>query len=296
MSLYECRVSIRPEAVPEVEVLLGEIETEQWVVVEEPLVSAAWLTGFFCDQETAADGWKELAPRVKAFLSGDDPLFAGVEDRDWKESYKDHFSAWRSGSVHWVPVWERERYALPSGDVVIWLDPGLAFGTGNHETTRLCLERLTDWASEMKSAHVDPADCKVIDAGSGSGILSLSAAALGMNPVRGFDLDPEAVRVSRENARLNELTERVRFDEANLEGGFGGEQGDLIFANILADVLVRERECLLAAVAPGGRLVLSGILASELTGVKEAFEGIGSGFHYSSRIMGDWADLLGVRA
>ena len=72
-----------------------------------------------------------LAPDVRVLADG-----------DWRDSYKVHFKAWQFGRLHWVPVWERENFTLPPGDEVLWLDPGMAFGTGNHETTRLCVERL----------------------------------------------------------------------------------------------------------------------------------------------------------
>src|SRR5690606_13383313 len=99
----------------------------------------------------------------------------------------------------WVPVWERASYQVTNDDVVVWLDPGLAFGTGNHETTRLCCERLVSWSGARAR------EARVVDAGCGSGILALSAARLGFDDVRGFDHDAEAVRVSEENAALNEL-------------------------------------------------------------------------------------------
>lgn len=293
--MHEVRIPIRYDVVVDLEELLSEIGDFRWMVIEDPVQKRGWLTGYFEDRPSAEEGWKALAPRVAVFQPGADPEFTRLEDRDWKESYKDHFKAWRSGPVHWVPVWERESYDLPPGDVAIWLDPGMAFGTGNHETTRLCLERITDLVAEVGSRQGDLASIAVIDAGSGSGILSLSAAALGMHPVRGFDLDPEAVEVSRENAVLNGLAEQVILEEADLQGGLRDEQADLVLANILADVLVREKERLLAAIAPGGRLVLSGILAVELDAVRAAFEAAGPEFHYSSRTMGEWADLMVLR-
>lgn len=293
--MYEVRIPIRSGAVIDLEELLSEIGDFRWMVLEDPVQNLGWLTGYFEDRATAVEEWGELAPRVPTFHTGADPEFTRIEDRDWKESYKDHFKAWRSGPVHWVPVWERETYELPPGDVAIWLDPGMAFGTGNHETTRLCLERITDLVAEVGARKGDVTSLRVIDAGSGSGILSLSAAALGMHPVRGFDLDPEAVEVSRENAVLNGLAEQVVLETADLEGGLRDDQADLVLANILADVLVREKERLLAAIAPGGRLVLSGILAVELDGVRAAFETAGPDFQYSSRTMGEWADLMVLR-
>jgi len=210
-------------------------------------------------------------------------------DQDWRDSYKAHFTASRFGRLHWVPVWERAAYALPAGDVVLWLDPGLAFGTGNHETTRLCCERLVTFAGER-----GPAGC-VVDAGCGSGILALSAAKLGFTDVTGFDNDPEAVRVSGENAALNDLVGAVRFLTGDLETGLAGRSADLLMANIQADVLMRFADNLVRAVAPGGLLVLSGILAIELEKVRGVFAAATPGWDLQTRIMGEWSDLALTR-
>lgn len=295
MAIHECRAVVKTGQGPELDAWLNDNEVTEWMLVEDPIAGSSVLVGYFESRERAALAWSELAETGQAFLEPGEPVFCPLADRDWKESYREHFTAWHSGTVHWVPVWERDTYRLPPGDVAIWLDPGMAFGTGNHETTRLCLERITDFMSGLGADQEVIAACRVIDAGSGSGILSLSAAALGLGSVRGFDVDPESVRVSRENAVLNGLEDRVVFEEADLETGLRNEQADLVLANILADVLVRERERLLAAVAPGGRLVLSGILAVEVERVRAAFEQAGSVFRFSSRTMGEWADLLAVR-
>ena len=187
-----------------------------------------------------------------------------------------------------MPEWERATYRIPSDEVVLWLDPGLAFGTGNHETTRLCVERLVTFAESHPEA-------RVIDAGCGSGILALSASLLGYRDVVGFDNDPEAVRVSEENAALNQMAGRVKFYEGDLITGLAGRQGDIVMANILADVLVRFARELLAAVAPGGTLVLSGILAQERDKVRDAFAAAAPGWAVDSRIMGEWCDVQLVR-
>src|SRR5690606_39178015 len=127
-----------------------------------------------------------------------------------------------------------------------WLDPGMAFGTGNHETTRLCCERLALYAARCGNAG------RVIDAGCGSGILALSAAKLGFGGVAGFDNDAEAIRVSRENAELNGLAGKVDFYVGDLITGLAGRQAELVLANIQSDVLIRFVEELCRTVAPGG--------------------------------------------
>jgi ribosomal protein L11 methyltransferase len=219
-----------------------------------------------------------------------------LADAEWRDSYKAHFKAWQFGRLHWVPVWEREKFRLPAGDAVLWLDPGLAFGTGNHETTRLCVERLVAFGKTQSSnLQIPNEQRRVIDAGCGSGILALSAALLGFGDVTGFDLDPEAVRVSGENAALNGLTGRVKFFAGDLAGGLKGRSADILLANIQADVLMRFARELTGAIAPGGELVLSGILASELDQVRAAFAAATPGWREETRLMGEWSCLALAR-
>jgi ribosomal protein L11 methyltransferase len=197
--------------------------------------------------------------------------------------------------MHWVPVWERDSYALPGGDALVLLDPGMAFGTGNHETTRLCCERMVAYAERRRAAGGSLEGLRVIDAGCGSGILAISAVKLGFAPVAGFDNDPEAVAVSRENAVLNDVAGQVEFFVGNLITGLRGRQADLLMANILANVLREFARELVAAVAPGGWLVLSGILATEIDAVRRDFATVAPGWALESRTMGEWADLKLVR-
>jgi ribosomal protein L11 methyltransferase len=153
----------------------------------------------------------------------------------------------------------------------------------------LCCERLVTFAGTQGRSG------RVIDAGCGSGILALSAAKLGFEEIVGFDNDPEAVRVSQENAVLNDLVGRVEFYVGDLLTGLSGRSADLVLANIQADVLVRFARELSAAVAPGGQLVLSGILARELASVRDKFFGVNPGWLVDSRLLGEWADLLLTR-
>jgi ribosomal protein L11 methyltransferase len=150
---------------------------------------------------------------------------------------------------------------------------------------------MIEFVEEMKATERPLDSVGVIDAGCGSGILALSAVALGLALVEGFDLDPESVRISDQNAELNGLSGRVRFCEGDLRTGLRGRTADLVLANILADVLMAEREILVEAVAPGGRLVLSGILASERDEVWRCFQSVAPDFAITSRMMGEWADL-----
>lgn len=290
MPVFELKNEVAPNVLPQLEDLLAEREEQALMVFEDKPSGRAWLTGYFESREQAFVAWKSLAAAVPAGWFTDQPEVRALADTDWKESYKVHFKAWKFGRLNWVPVWERDSFALPPGEEVLWLDPGMAFGTGNHETTRLVVERLVKFAAKRGTKG------RVIDAGCGSGILALSTAKLGFNDVAAFDNDPVAIDVSRENAELNGLAGRVDFYVGDLVTGLAGRQAELLLANIQADVLVKFAPELLRAVAPGGVLVLSGILAAELAQVRDAFVIASAGASTDSRVMGEWSDLVITRS
>jgi ribosomal protein L11 methyltransferase len=297
MNLVEIKAEIAPASVEAADNVLLEAGLDSWSVYEDVLVQRAWLLGVFAGETEARASWRELRPRLEeaAVSVQDGPTVRPLGDRDWKDSYKAHFKAWRFGRLHWVPEWERATYRVPPSEVVLWLDPGLAFGTGNHESTRLCCERLVAFAETRETANGRGTDLRVIDAGCGSGILTLSAALLGLGDIVGFDNDPEAVRVSRQNAALNQLSGRVQFFAGDLVTGLAGRQAELVLANIQADVLQRFAAELIGAVAPGGTLVLSGILAAEGSNVRATFAAAAPGWSITSRGLGEWCDLQMVR-
>lgn len=265
---------------------LLEMGDTRWMVVQDIISPSVKLIGMFASQEEADTAWQALRESSPLFDEGSAPGFRLMADEDWRDSYKAHFKPWTYGRLHWVPVWERGSYRIPFDDVVIWLDPGMAFGTGNHETTRLCCERLVALAEETDLSG------GVLDAGCGSGILALSAARLGFDRVEGFDNDPEAVRISQENAVANELFDKVNFYVGDLVSGLAGRTAQIVLANIQADVLIRFAPNLVKAVNPKGALILSGILAAEIDLVRAAFELAAPGWQSKSKVLGEWADLL----
>jgi len=284
MAIFELKAEIATELVAAWSDLLAEAGEQRVMVIEDKPSGRAWVTGYFASRAEAESVWRQLATGPGPDRAAE-PELRELADADWKESYKDHFKAWQFGPLHWVPVWERETFRVPAGAHVLWLDPGMAFGTGNHETTRLCCERLVRFAAERGTSG------RVIDAGCGSGILALSAAKLGFGRVVAFDNDPVAVEISRENAGLNGLTGQVEFFAADLVAGLAGRQAELVLANIQADVLVRFTRELCGAVAPGGQLVLSGILERELAQVRGAFAAAAPCARVETRVMGEWSDL-----
>ena len=166
VSLVEIKVEIAVAAVDETADLLFELGIAAWSIVEDAIDGRAWLVGIFPDPVQCQARWAELEPLVRPALRAP-PEARELADADWKDSYKVHFRAWKFGRLNWVPVWERDKFQLPAGEEVLWLDPGMAFGTGNHETTRLVVERLAEFAARTDRRGT------VIDAGCGSGILAL---------------------------------------------------------------------------------------------------------------------------
>ena len=294
MDLCEIKVEIPAGRADEADNVMLELGIEGWSLLEDAIAQRAWVVGIFPGETEAKNRWSELSGLLPGLALGE-PVGRMLADGDWRDSYKAHFKAWRFGRLHWVPVWERASFRLPAGDEVLWLDPGMAFGTGNHETTRLCVERLTELEARQAAAGSTGGRRRVIDAGCGSGILALSAAKLGFEEVVGFDNDPEAVKVSEENAELNGLAGKVPFYVGDLVTGLAGKSADILLANILANILIQFAPQLVAAVAPGGTLVLSGILAVESAQVRTVFAAAAPGWVVESRILGEWSDVVLTR-
>jgi len=288
MDLFELKTEIPAASADSVNEVLLEMEVGEWSLLEDAIARRAWIVGIFAREAEARAAWAALQPLLPV-APLEEPQGRNLASQDWRDSYKAHFKAWRFGRLHWVPLWEKETFELPDGDAVIWLDPGLAFGTGNHETTRLCVERLVALAEKHGVRG------RVIDAGCGSGILALSASRLGFGDVVGFDNDPEAVRVSLENAALNGLAGAVGFSTADLLSGLKDVQAEIVLANIQADVLMRFANELAAATAPGGALILSGILATEHAAVRGVFTAALPTWQADGRVMGEWSDLVLTR-
>ncbi|MBM3836400.1 MAG: 50S ribosomal protein L11 methyltransferase [Verrucomicrobia bacterium] len=192
-----------------------------------------------------------------------------VPRQDWAESWKKHFKTIEIGSALLIrPSWSKRRPR--KNQAVVILDPGLSFGTGQHPTTAFCLEQLAGF----RQAGVPQS---FLDIGTGSGILAIAAAKLGYQPVRAFDLDPVAVRVAKANSKRNRVTERVAIARQDLSRlpARDSHHYDLICANLIATVLLKEAGRILNRLKPGGRLVLAGILAREFHNVRDAYERAG---------------------
>jgi len=204
-----------------------------------------------------------------------------IENEDWAESWKKHFHPIHIGDKLLIkPDWSDE--APKDGQQVVILNPGLSFGTGQHPTTLYCLEEIVE--------ALDKGSLKsFIDIGTGSGILAISAAKLGVEQILGIDFDPEAIRIASENGELNKVDSLLEFRVEDLteipKRGLG--KYDLVCANLIFDLLISERQRIVNHVGEGGRLVLAGILERQYPRVAEAFEQVGFK-EVASRELGEW--------
>lgn len=226
-----------------------------------PLWSTVTLVALFDAEQPLEFQMKQLAELYKTEYQQDFPSYKIelVEDKDWVREWMDTFKPMPFGKRLWIcPSWlEPEDPAA----INLKLDPGLAFGTGTHPTTSLCLKWLDTADTEGKS---------VFDFGCGSGILGIAAMLLGAKSLVGIDIDPQAVSASYENAQRNTLDKAdVSF---HLPEDAPEVKADIVLANILAGPLVELKDSILSYLLPNGLLVLSGILARQAQDVANAYE------------------------
>jgi len=205
-----------------------------------------------------------------------------LEEEDWQNAWKEHFHVLRVGKRMVVsPSW-REHQATKS-DIVVTLDPGMAFGTGHHPTTRMCLELLENMVKPGMS---------VLDVGCGSGILSIAAAKLGARSVLGIEIDSVALRVAKQNILENGVGQNIRIVQGSLpHPDVGALSYDLAVANISAKVITEIAGELVGAARPGGKVIASGILLDNRDAVAQALDSAG-GLLNQTIADGDWVALV----
>ena len=218
------------------------------------------------------------------------PVTGSIPDEDWKLAYRKHFKIdVVSPRLAIVPEWEIGSFQPAPGQKTLVLDPGMAFGTGQHATTRACLNFIDRLAAE-------DADRSFLDVGCGSGILAIAAVLEGFRSVSGFDIDPDAVQNANENAVRNGLS--LGFFRGDLSGSSRLEDviplapaekfaADVVAANVLGPILIRFAKEIAALVKPGGALILSGILAELYPEVAAAYEALGFR-ETDSELIGEW--------
>jgi len=212
------------------------------------------------------------------------PVYRPVEDQNWMETWKKNYHPIPVGKKLLIlPAWIDQD---PGARVIIRIDPSMAFGTGTHPTTQLCLEMVEEYCQP---------GMEVIDIGCGSGILSIAALKLGASHAIAVDIDPLSVKATQENAEANAATLGLEIGEGSvrevLSGNYSIKQAPLVLANILAPVIIRLfDEGLHQLVVPRGVLVLSGILAEQEKEVAATAEAVGLKW-IARRQMGDWVSL-----
>ena len=191
-----------------------------------------------------------------------------LQEEDWAHNWQKYYQPFPVGEkLYIVPEWMRGEN-VPAGRIPVYLNPGLIFGTGSHGTTRLCLEGVERFTK--------PGD-RVLDLGTGSGILSIAALVLGAKAAAGCDIDPKASRVAAENAAYNGITDQFRVETGNIIADAGlrerlAGQYELVLANIIADVIIPLIPYVKDFLAPGGKFLTSGIIDHRAEDVKRALE------------------------
>ncbi len=181
-----------------------------------------------------------------------------VSDEDWENSWKQYYHPIKVGErIVIVPAWEK--YEKKDNELTLIMDPGMAFGAGTHETTRLVMTEIEKYITD---------GCTVLDVGTGSGILSIAASLLGASSVNAYDIDPTAVRIAKENAVINKC-DNIKVDVSDLLSNVEKKQYDLICANIVADIIIRMSGDLYKFAHKGSIFIASGILSERKDEVLE---------------------------
>lgn len=206
-----------------------------------------------------------------------------VNDEEWATAWRKFFKPLRFGRVVIKPSWED--FEAQQGDLIVEIDPGMAFGTGNHATTKLCLLVLQDYIRGGET---------FLDVGTGSGILAIAAAKLGAARIVGIDIDPVAVEAARNNVARSGMEDVLRIEEAGSPLAFEGT-ADVVVANIIPNVIIAMAEELNAKVAPGGVLITSGIIVERAEDVRSKLEALGLRT-LEQREEGEWVVIVSRRA
>ncbi|MCC7515781.1 MAG: 50S ribosomal protein L11 methyltransferase [Pseudomonadales bacterium] len=294
MNWLQCFISLpraQVDAVEDLLLALGAASVTYRDAADQPLFEpgpgeiALWqqveLVGLFAEDFRA----DELHAQLVAALGETLPpvRFEPLEDQVWERAWIEHFQPMAFGQRLWIyPSWAES----PEDDsIILRLDPGLAFGTGTHPTTALCLEWLD--AQDLRGKTV-------IDYGCGSGILAIAALLLGASSASGYDNDPQALIATRDNATQNACADRLHVTLVDTHGEAIAQQAEIVMANILAGPLRELAPCIAPLVQRGGQLVLSGILADQAEPVMAAYRPYGFVFEPPA-LREEWVRLVAHR-
>jgi len=284
--MIKAYLEIEEHLLDQLEEILYETAPHNWILYFNHSKNCTKLEGYFKDYNEAKEDFSKIVQtlNIKHVPS---LLFENVDNENWRNAYKKHFHPWSKSNFHWVPIWCKDTYSVPEGHSMLYLDPGMAFGTGNHETTKLCLESIVDLDQKVP----DQFKKCFLDVGCGSGILAITASILGFQEIDAIDNDPLAIKVSRENAQLNKIG-NINFDTSDLNSLNTCKKYNIIIANIQADILQNNAEQLIKLLNKKAYLILSGILSSESENIKCYYEKIFRKgkytFRYDNIIMNEW--------
>jgi ribosomal protein L11 methyltransferase len=271
-------------------------ENEEWDLIDESLLKnldeAVMVKGYLPNDASIHDNLQYVKERIQwlidqnlGFDIGTGELsLSSMSDQDWANHWKKYFKPFKVGNrIVIKPTWED--YSPKEGEIILEMDPGMAFGTGTHETTILCIQALERLISPS---------CHILDIGCGTGILSIAALLLGAEHAVAVDIDGNAVRTARRNAALNGVISRMRVVKSDLLDEVTGKY-DLIMANIIADVVIELSGSAKKYLSKDGILMASGIILERLQDVLDAVEEYGykSIEHFT---LGDWAVVVGRNA
>lgn len=266
---------------------LKDNQSISWDYIDENLLKAGksvYVKAYYPDDnqiQNKINQIKESLKNVEIYLeTGKISLETKVvDDMDWANEWKKHYKPLKVGKRILIkPTWEEA--VGNDDDILIQLDPGMAFGTGTHESTKMCIEFLEKYVKERRS---------LLDVGCGSGILSIVGAKLGCSEVLAIDIDPVAVRTAEDNINANGVKEKVHAETAVIED-INGQIFDIIVANIVADVIINITSTVRKSLEEGGIYIVSGIIKDRKQDVEDKL--VSEGFKVLEQSdMGEWVAM-----
>jgi ribosomal protein L11 methyltransferase len=261
--------------------LLSGLELTRWTVERDVQRNKYFLRGYVDDESVGGEDFKKISGTC-----GDlgKLVISTVEPKDWAEAYKKSAKPWQYDCLHWIPTFMRGEVEVPEDAAAVYIEPGMAFGTGAHETTQLCGRALVMFKSLFEKTD-DLIIKSCIDVGCGSGILGISAIKLGLVHATLIDIDEDAIRISQENAALN---------------GIFPDQVDFVVGDVKIALLGRQADLLVNSVNQNGILCLSGFLTEKKCDVASVFGEFtkkrwGDSAMENSIEDGDWSALIYFR-